>query len=241
MGISNSGAHCKKIERAFYKAFYVYSSDSDDGYKEMTDVLRCSIIFDNFADLYKAYAIIEEVAEKDLKGGILRLKDRFNPKEMPFGYRDLLINVYCPGSQIVCEMQLHHKLFYKLKKISHRMYVKARLFEREGYNAAYQYATQYVKPRVGSKCYQISDDDVVADVGNSGDDSKADEDAEDEAMDYRELLKAWKLDKYADKFEEEGWEDPVDWVDISEAELKDDMGLSKGHIKKFTRKYKEWQ
>eukprot|EP01084_Bolivina_argentea_P171390 296940_1 len=106
---SNSGAHCKKIERAFYKAFYVYSSEAnDEGYKEMTDVIRCSIVFDNFEDLYKAYMVIEEIAEKDLDGGILRLKDRFNPQHMPFGYRDLLINVYCPGSKIVCEMQLHH-------------------------------------------------------------------------------------------------------------------------------------
>merc|ERR1712129_458864 len=51
----------------------------------------------------------------------------------------------------------------------------------------------------------------------------------------------WKLDKYADKFEDEGWDDPVDWVDISAEELKDDMGFSKGHVKKFTRKYGDWQ
>ena len=33
-----SGSHCKKIERAFYKAFYVYSgAGNDQGFKEMTD------------------------------------------------------------------------------------------------------------------------------------------------------------------------------------------------------------
>ena len=180
--------------------------------------------------MYKAYAIIEEVAEKDLPGGILRLKDRFNPKEMPFGYRDLLINVYCPGCKIVCEMQLHHKLFYQLKKISHRMYVKARLFEREGYNAAYQYATTYVKPRVGDKCYEISDDDVVYALPGTktggGDDAKGDDD--DEEVDWRGLLKSWKLDKYADKFEDEGWDDPEDWNELSVEILRDDLGFSKG-------------
>merc|ERR1712157_136969 len=131
--------------------------------------------FDNFEDLYKAYSVVEETAKKDLEGGILRLKDRFDPKHIPFGYRDLLINVYCPGCKIVCEMQLHHVLFYKLKKISHRMYVKARLFEREGYNAAYQYAMNFVKPRVGDKCYQLGDDDVLKDVGDGDDDTKGDD------------------------------------------------------------------
>eukprot|EP01083_Nonionella_stella_P159539 520531_1 len=235
--IGNSGAHCKKIERAFYKSFYGYSSrDNDEGYKEMTDVIRCSIIFDSFDSLYKAYSVIEQMAEKELTGGILRLKDRFHPRHMPFGYRDLLINVYCPGSSIVCEMQLHHILFYKLKKISHQMYVRARLFEREGYNAAYDYATKYVRPRVGEKCYQVTDDDVTS-TALQHDDT----DAKEEEIDHRALLKQWKLAKYAQTMEDEGWEDPVDWHELTDDDLKNDLGFSKGHIKKFRRKYTQWQ
>lgn len=229
----SSGSHCKKIERAFYKAFYVYSGQgNDEGFKEMTDVIRCSIVFDSFDDLYRAFSVVEEVAEQDLEGGVLRLKDRFHPKQMPFGYRDLLVNVYCPGCKIVCEVQLHHALFYSFKKISHRMYVKARLFEREGYNEAYRYAEHYVRPRVKDRCYQIQEDDI-------GGDSKQDE-PEEEEVDFRALLKSWKLEKYATTMEEEGWEDQEDWNHLSEENLRDDLGFSKGHIKKFQRKHKEW-
>ena len=168
--------------------------------------------------------MIEEIADKELDGGILRLKDRFNPKQMPFGYRDLLINVYCPGCKIVCEVQLHHVLFYNFKKISHRMYVKARLFEREGYNEAYRYADQYVRPRVKDRCYQVQDDDFERQ--ESAPDSKEQE--EEEEINFRDLLKSWKLDKYADMMEEEGWEDPIDWKKLTEDEFKDDLGFSKG-------------
>merc|ERR1712066_1186231 len=104
--------------------------------------------------------------------------------------------------------------------------------------------TTYVKPRVGAKCYQLTDDDVLKKISGDTDDSKTnganDDDADDEVS-FRDLLKQWKLDKYADKFEDEGWDDPEDWHEISEEELKDDMGFSKGHVKKFNRKYKEWK
>eukprot|EP01083_Nonionella_stella_P030323 83151_1 len=128
--VSNSGAKAKNIERAFYKAFYVYARDKkeSEGFKEMTDVLRCSLVFDDFNALYRCFTVIEELAKENDNGGILRCKDRFAGEKVPFGYRDLLINIYCPGSKIVCEIQLQHQMFYKYKKISHIMYKKARLF-----------------------------------------------------------------------------------------------------------------
>eukprot|EP01084_Bolivina_argentea_P060489 110514_1 len=110
----NSGAKCKKIERAFYKAFYVYPDKN--GYKQMTDILRCSLVFDNFENLYKCFSVIEILAEQT-SGGILRVKDRYHPTTMPFGYRDLLINIFCPESTIVAEIQLHFVEFYKYKTI----------------------------------------------------------------------------------------------------------------------------
>lgn len=60
-------------------------------------------------------------------------------------------------------------------------------------------------------------------------------------MSFRELLNSWNLEKYGDAFELGGWEDPVDWKELSEKELRDDCQLSKGHIKKFLRKYAEWR
>ncbi|ETO13613.1 hypothetical protein RFI_23753 [Reticulomyxa filosa] len=103
----------KNVERTFYKTnyviiyvhffwycfekkktYYVYRGD----HTQLTDLLRCSFVFDSFADLYKAFSVLEEVASKndDVKG-ILRAKDRFTPANVPFGYRDLLVNLYCPG------------------------------------------------------------------------------------------------------------------------------------------------
>eukprot|EP01083_Nonionella_stella_P254478 874389_1 len=155
---NNSGAKEKDIERAFYKAFYVYSFEHEDGHKQLTDLLRCSLVFTEFEDLYKCFAVIKDLTNKKCKGGIVRCKDRFDPQNMPFGYRDLLINVNCPGSEkkipIVCEIQLHHKLFYQYKKISHSMYKKARLFDLKGHNIAYEYADKYMRRDVGDRVYQ---------------------------------------------------------------------------------------
>ena len=85
-------AKLKGMERAFYKSFYVYGKDDAEGYKRMTDLVRVSLIFDTFEDLYKCYDVIDILSEQTL-GGLLRVKDRFHPRSVPFGYRDMLINV----------------------------------------------------------------------------------------------------------------------------------------------------
>eukprot|EP01083_Nonionella_stella_P273223 926757_1 len=210
----------KNIERAFYKTFYVYAFKFSDGaraHQRLTDVLRCSLVFDTFDDLYHCFAIIESLTQSN--GGIVRCKDRFNPHNIPFGYRDLLVNIMCPKSKIVCEVQLHHELFYKHKKISHYMYKRARLFEdRDGNNQAYKYANEYIRSSVGNKQYQYDDD------------SKENE------LDPIQLLKEWNLSRYAKQLiDEEGYDDPSLWIDIGEEELKA-MGFKTGHAKKFVNK-----
>merc|ERR1712228_637433 len=228
--VSFSGAKTKKIARAFYKAFYVYVEKN--GFKQMTDVLRCSFVFDDFDNLYRCYSIIELLAEQSV-GGILRVKDRFHPQHIPFGYRDMLINVVCPGSKIVTEIQLHFEPLSKYKKISHSMYKKARLFERETENLAYKYSTQYLRPKIGSNAfYQPSKDDMI------DDDDQENETKAVKSFDV--LLKEWGLEKYIDKMRDEGWDDPEDWKDITDDELKNDIGFSKGHIKKWHRNFDEW-
>eukprot|EP01083_Nonionella_stella_P235458 827940_1 len=154
--VESSGARGKNIERAFYKSFYVYAVDhGDDGYKQMTDVLRCSLVFDDFNALYQCFAIIEElVSQEETAGGILRVKDRFHPAQVPFGYRDMLINMYSPGSKVVAEIQLHHKLFFNHKAISHDIYKKARLFEENEENMAYKYADGHIRKVIGDKKYK---------------------------------------------------------------------------------------
>jgi len=102
----------KEAPRMFYKAFYVYEGNVG----QLTDVLRCSFAFEDFAGIYRAFNIIMQHSKDD--DGILRVKDRFNSENAEFGYRDILINTYCPNTskQIVCEIQLHHKLFFQHKK-----------------------------------------------------------------------------------------------------------------------------
>ena len=93
-------AKLKGMERAFYKSFYVYGKDDVEGYKRMTDLVRVSLVFETFEDLYKCYDVIDTLSEQTL-GGVLRVKDRFHPRSVPFGYRDLLINVMWYGTYIL--------------------------------------------------------------------------------------------------------------------------------------------
>jgi len=51
--VSQSKVACKSIERAFYKMYYIYGGD----HRQMTDLMRCSLVFGNFADLYHAFSI----------------------------------------------------------------------------------------------------------------------------------------------------------------------------------------
>eukprot|EP01084_Bolivina_argentea_P079196 143699_1 len=196
--VSNSGAKEKNLERAFYKSFYVYGAVKGEfGYLHMTDVLRCSLMFDDFNDLYRCFAVIEKMLKHDSDGGILRCKDRFDPQDVPFGYRDLLINVHCPGSnkKVICEVQLHHELFSKHKKVSHGVYKKARIFEdKKGNNMAYQYADRNIRSVVGDKLYEYEEEED----GNGA--SKA-----------HALLKEWGFQKYAEELiDEYGYDDVTD-------------------------------
>eukprot|EP01083_Nonionella_stella_P145482 455998_1 len=243
----NSGAHVKKIARAFYKAFYVYKNENNDGFKQMTDILRTSLVFDSFTDLYRAFNIIDN----NIK--ILRVKDRFQPDKVPFGYRDILINFYCPDTprtKIVCELQLQHSLFYKYKKRSHDIYKKARLFERNGSNYAYEYAMEFAKPKIGDKdifTYRYDDDATRQyDSDDSLDEKEMDTEKkidEDLKMNGKDLLMDWGLKKYVSvMIDQEGWDDPLDWIDLEANDLKEDpYKFNTPHCKKFMRKYKNWR
>eukprot|EP01083_Nonionella_stella_P149359 474267_1 len=215
---SKSDAKKKDIERAFYKSFYVYGRG--DGYQQMTDMLRCSFSFKEFKDLYKCFDIIEKKMQDH--GGILRCKDRFDKKDMPFGYRDLLINIHCPGSdqKVVCEVQLHHQIFYQYKETSHKVYKRARIFDKKGTNVAYEYSNEISRKIVGDKCHPDGDNVSKARV--------------------RQLLKEWSLDidQYVDNLREDGWEDPDDWINLDEEGLLK-MTFKPGHAQKFLRLVKK--
>jgi len=202
--VSKSEVHGKSIDRAFYKAFYVYGEKfGDAGYQHMTDVMRCSLVFDNFFDLYRCFALIERLCKTDeIAGGILRVKDRFHPARVPFGYRDLMINIYAPESKIVAEIQLHHALFYRHKQVSHDVYKKARLFEEGDVNMAYLYADQNMRSVVAQRVYAVQDevDEKVEEKNVRRAHNDRIHDCDGKPMTYGELFDAWYLGKYIDAF-----------------------------------------
>ena len=135
----SSGPLTKDLLRAFFKCLYLY--DISDGYKYVTDMLRCYFVFNNFESLYNAYNIISK------HNRILRVKDRFcQGNDIPFGYRDLMFNIYCPNSSIICEIQLHHEsLFNACYKGMFNLHQKSRIFKKINGNIAYEYAKKYIK------------------------------------------------------------------------------------------------
>ena len=191
---------------------------------------------------------------KDLT--ILRVKDRFNAKSVPFGYRDMLMNVLLPNVGIICEIQLHWQKLYQYKKISHDMYKKARLFENgnDGSNLAYNVATKSYRPIIGNTVFDFqtlkqgnnnSNNNNNRGTNNHNSDhetqQKNDDNINQSGCDELEsLFTKWGLAKYIEVMKEEGREDPIDWIALEDDDLKQ-MKFQKGHIIKFKRKYKEWQ
>lgn len=103
--INNSGVQISTLEDCFYKVFYVFKQD----HNRLNDTIKCSLTFNNFTHLYKAFVIIAKNWQK--YNGILFVKDLFDPDIVPFGYRHLIIYVYCPNTNIVCQIQLCHQIF----------------------------------------------------------------------------------------------------------------------------------
>ena len=59
-------------------------------------------------------------------------------------------------------------------------------------------------------------------------------------VNLKQVLKDWRLQRYeAILIEEFGFDDFLDWKDIGESELIEDMNFKMGHARKFVRKTKE--
>lgn len=52
--------------------------------------------------------------------------------------------------------------------------------------------------------------------------------------DWRALLDEWRLSKFVDEFEENGYDDPRDWCEMTDEELKG-FGMRMGHLRKWKR------
>eukprot|EP01084_Bolivina_argentea_P117264 208273_1 len=59
-------------------------------------------------------------------------------------------------------------------------------------------------------------------------------------IDKDELLKKWHLEEFTDRFGDEGWSNPLDWIYLSDEMLRNNIGLRDGHIRTFNRKFSVW-
>ena len=113
----------------------------------------------------------------------------------------------------------------------------ARLFEREEGNLAYDYGDKFLRPKLGTqKVYVITKDD-----NSDGDMHRSKANDSDEDENWKELLTKWGLKKFIDAFDDNGYDDPQFWHEIEESELTDDMGMKKGHLRKWNMQIEKYQ
>eukprot|EP01083_Nonionella_stella_P069118 184085_1 len=137
----------KQLARTFYDAFYI--DHASGSIRHMTDFIRCCIVFNDFDNLYRCFTVIDELSKEC--GGILRCDDGFQEQIGAAIYRNVVIEVYCPGhgDELVCQIQLDHTLFHSRKAETRQIARKAKLFEvQNGVNTAYQYAKKRIQPHL---------------------------------------------------------------------------------------------
>ncbi|CAN0365154.1 unnamed protein product [Ectocarpus sp. 6 AP-2014] len=88
--------------------------------RRVTDMARVTVICDTPEALKEVYLAIVEL----LQGNVLRVKNGFNSDWMPSGYRDVKVNPVV--NDHLCEIQLHLREFYALKRGQHAVYEWAR-------------------------------------------------------------------------------------------------------------------
>ncbi|CAM9892229.1 unnamed protein product [Ectocarpus fasciculatus] len=92
----------------------------DGDVRKVADMARVTVICATPESLAAAYVAIVELS----KQGILRVKNGFNSDWMPSGYRDVKLNPVL--NEHLCEIQLHLREFFALKRGQHAVYEWAR-------------------------------------------------------------------------------------------------------------------
>eukprot|EP01084_Bolivina_argentea_P182459 314967_1 len=119
-GDKHKAAPVKKMSRCNNKLRGKYANKPFPKAAELTDTIRCLVVFNDFKDLLNGY--------KKLKDNFMisRVKNGFSldEKDVSFGYRDALINIVFDAGfcKIVCELQFTTELFFKLRGKLHRYY-----------------------------------------------------------------------------------------------------------------------
>eukprot|EP01083_Nonionella_stella_P295544 1004441_1 len=130
--------------RTFIKVFYESAFDPQN----ITDILRASLVFDNFADLYNALITINQFCKlkNPNKSGILGFRNCFL-SGMVSGRRQIIVNFHLSTEiPVLCELQLHFAPYWESKHAMHDKYKVYRMFDvrdskNNRTNAVYEYLT----------------------------------------------------------------------------------------------------
>eukprot|EP01084_Bolivina_argentea_P182460 314973_1 len=119
-GEKHKEAPVKKENRCNNKLRGKYANKPIPKAGELTDTIRCLVVFDNFKDLLDGYEVLKD------NFSVSRVKNGFilDEKDVSFGYRDALINVVFDAGfcKIVCEVQFTTDLFFQLRGKLHKYY-----------------------------------------------------------------------------------------------------------------------
>ena len=109
------GPSVKGLERSREKIRLDYKEDVS----LLKDVLRCSIICGTMSDLCACFeALFKLAADGVIK--ILQIKNRLRGEAASGGYRDTNVTISFEG--LVCEVQIHLRVFFELKDGAHPCY-----------------------------------------------------------------------------------------------------------------------
>ena len=105
----------KGLERSREKIRLDYKEDV----RLLKDVLRCSIICNTMPDLCACFEALFKLAADGVIG-ILQIKNRLRGEAAAGGYRDTNVTISFEG--LVCEVQIHLRVFFELKDGAHPCY-----------------------------------------------------------------------------------------------------------------------
>lgn len=113
----------KKVARVTQKFFYKYDCHARD----IVDILRCSFVFDRVEHVYYAlYLSIDFFRSKHPSGTpitrVAWMKDRIY-RPLKNGYRDVILQIRIPGTEIWAEIQFHIRMALNYKnEVFHKLY-----------------------------------------------------------------------------------------------------------------------
>lgn len=132
-------APIKKWVRYFDKSME-YKEEGDctnsESARRVIDVVRSSVVFSSPTSLAEGLKMFTERLD------IVRVKNRFVPKNIPYGYRDILLNIRLPSGYIA-EVQCSIANFFEVRKHMHPHYNVVRAGVSDPHLALEQYGLGY--------------------------------------------------------------------------------------------------